>query len=181
MSIYTKKGDKGTTSLLGSRVVSKDHPRVQAYGVVDELNAVLGLVISFSDMADPKISLQKVQKDLFIIGAELASQTTKTKNISPARIGELEAEIDALEKDLPPLNNFILPGGSKTASLLHLARTVCRRAERKVVEASQTEKINPNMVIYLNRVGDFLFVLARYVNYKKKVDEVIWKGARSRI
>jgi cob(I)alamin adenosyltransferase len=131
MPIYTKFGDKGTTSLLGAGTIPKDHPRVEAYGDVDELNSVLGLVIAFSEMKDLTRTLERIQKDLFIIGAELASKNPK-RTISPARIGELEKEIDALEGQLPPLKHFILPGGSKTASLLHHARTVCRRAERKV-------------------------------------------------
>jgi len=175
MSVYTKFGDKGTTALVGGGTVSKDHPRVEAYGDVDELNSVLGLAIAFSEKTEVNTYLEKIQKDLFLIGAELASKSAK-KTISPARVGEIEKEIDRLEKELPPLNHFILPGGSKTASLLHHARTVCRRAERKVVLLSNKEKTNPALIIYLNRVGDFLFMLARYVNYKKKVDEIVWKG-----
>jgi cob(I)alamin adenosyltransferase len=175
MPIYTKFGDKGTTSLLGSGTVSKDHPRVRAYGDVDELNAVLGIAIAFSEMKQVTDSLKKIQKDLFLIGAELASKSRK-RTVSPARVGEIEKEIDRLEAELPPLKHFILPGGSKTASLLHHARTVCRRAERKTVALSNKERINPTTVAYLNRVGDLLFMLARYVNYKKKVDEIIWKG-----
>ncbi len=175
MKIYTRFGDSGNTTLVGGTVVSKDEPHVGAYGTVDELNAFLGAVISFSEMKEITESLKRVQADLFIIGAELASAKTNSR-ISPARITEIEEEIDALSSDLPPLNHFILPGGSKTASLLHLARTVCRRAEREVVAVSKKSKINPHIIIYLNRVGDLLFVLARFVNYKKKVDEVIWKG-----
>jgi cob(I)alamin adenosyltransferase len=175
MPIYTKFGDKGTTSLVGSGTIPKDHPRVEAYGSIDELNSVLGIAIAFSEMKTVTDTLKRIQKDLFVIGAELASKSPK-KTVSPARVGELEKEIDTLESDLPPLKHFILPGGSKTASLLHHARTVCRRAERKVVALSAKEKTNPTMMIYLNRVGDLLFMLARYVNYKKKVDEVIWKG-----
>jgi cob(I)alamin adenosyltransferase len=175
MPIYTKFGDKGSTSLIGSGTISKDHPRVEAYGDVDELNSVLGIAIAFSEMMQVTDTLKMIQKDLFIIGAELASKNPK-KTISPARIGELEKEIDGLESELPPLKHFILPGGSKTASLLHHARTVCRRAERKTVTLSSKEKTNPTMIIYLNRVGDLLFMLSRYVNYKKKVDEVLWKG-----
>jgi cob(I)alamin adenosyltransferase len=176
MSIYTRRGDKGQTKLLGSTTVSKDHPRVEAYGCVDELNAVLGTVLAFSEMKGVTESLKKIQNDLFLIGAELASKGIKTKKISPVRVSELEKEIDQIASELPPLKNFILPGGSKTASLLHLARTICRRAERKVVAASKKDKINPNTITYLNRVGDLLFMQARYVNYKKKVDEIVWRG-----
>lgn len=175
MALYTKSGDRGQTSLLGGSMVAKDDPRVEAYGSVDELNAVLGLVIAFSDVDDVSASLSRIQKDLFIIGSELAGGK---KHISPSRIGDLEKEIDALWPELPPLKHFIIPGGSKTASLLHLARTVCRRAERQVVLLSSKEKkkMNPDIITYLNRLSDLLFTHARYVNYKKKKEELIWKG-----
>ena len=176
MRIYTKFGDKGKTSLLGGTTVPKNDPHVEAYGAVDELNAVLGTVIAFCEIPDISDSLKKIQNDLFIIGAELASKGEKTKTIPPMRISELEQEIDKLTPELPPLHNFIIPGGSKTASLLHLARTICRRAERKVVALQEKEKINPDSLTYLNRVGDLLFMHARYVNYKKKVEEIVWRG-----
>lgn len=176
MRIYTKFGDKGKTALLGGAVVPKDDPHVRAYGSVDELNAFIGTVLSFSDLAWLKESLTRIQGDLFIIGAELASKGAKAKGIPPTRMTEMEEEIDRLSAELPPLRNFIIPGGSKTASLLHLARTVCRRAEREVVALSKEGKVRPETITYLNRVGDLLFVQARYVNYKKKVPEVIWKG-----
>lgn len=175
MSIYTKFGDQGATTLVGSTIVSKDHPRIEAYGSVDELSSVLGVVISFSELKTLSNSLAMIQKDLFVIGAELASRGRK-KRLNSTRIKEIETEIDSLESNMPPLNHFILPGGSKTASLLHHARTVCRRAERSVVALSQKEKINQDILIYLNRVGDLLFLQARFVNYKKKVKEIIWKG-----
>jgi cob(I)alamin adenosyltransferase len=175
MPIYTKFGDQGKTALIGGAVVPKDHPRVEAYGSVDELNAVLGLAIAFSDDDCLKASLLRVQKDLFTVGAELAGGK---RPIRPSRVGELEAEIDALCADLPPLRHFIIPGGSKTASLLHLARTVCRRAERQVVLLSNKEKkkVNPGTIIYLNRLGDLLFTQARHVNYRKKREETVWRG-----
>ncbi len=176
MRIYTKFGDKGQTSLIGGGIVPKSDVRVDAYGSIDELNAVLGIVLSFSEISELEDSLKNIQKDLFTIGAELATTDARSRNISPSRVGELESEIDRLSSELPPLSHFILPGGSKTASLLHLARTICRRAERKVVELSTKEKVNPDVMTYLNRVGDLLFVQARYVNYKKKVNEVLWKG-----
>lgn len=175
MVLYTKFGDQGNTSLAGGSVVPKDHPRVEACGSVDELNALLGLAIAFSDMDWVAASLSRVQKDLFAVGAELAGGK---KRISPARAGELEKEIDALWVQLPPLRHFLIPGGSRTASLLHLARTVCRRAERQVVRLSNSEKkkVSPDVIIYLNRLGDLLFAQARYVNYRKKNEEAIWKG-----
>jgi cob(I)alamin adenosyltransferase len=175
MKIYTRFGDTGNTTLLGGTVVSKDELAVGASGSVDELNAFLGTVISFSEMGELTDSLKRIQSDLFIIGAELSSSGNR-KTISPMRIAELEGEIDKLASELPPLKNFILPGGSKTASLLHLARTVCRRAEREVVALSKKEKVSPITITYLNRVGDLLFMLARDVNYRKKVNETIWKG-----
>lgn len=176
MPIYTRFGDRGKTSLIGGAVVPKDDVRVEAYGAVDELNAVLGAVISFSDMDEISDSLSMIQKDLFLIGANLATKGKKARSIAPGRIGELESEIDALEKDLPPLRHFIFPGGSKTASLLHLARTVCRRAERSIVALSPKERVDSAIITYMNRVGDLLFVQARHVNYKKKIGEKIWNG-----
>jgi cob(I)alamin adenosyltransferase len=176
MPIYTKFGDKGKTSLVGGDVVPKNDHRVEAYGSVDELNAVLGLALSFNEMEDVSIALAGVQDDLFVIGAELASKGVKAKAIRPSRMSRLEAEIDRLDALLPPLKHFILPGGSKNASLLHLARTICRRSERRVVTLAEKERVNPDTIIYLNRLGDLLFVLARFVNYKKKVDETLWRG-----
>jgi cob(I)alamin adenosyltransferase len=182
MRIYTKFGDKGSTSLIGGTVVPKNDPRVEAYGAVDELNAALGLVIAFSDMPGLKESLGKVQRDLFLIGAELAAKKSKAssgarpKPLPASRVGDLEKEIDAMWAQLPPLQHFLIPGGSKTASLLHLARTVCRRAERSIITLSQKEPVNPDIITYMNRVGDLLFTQARHVNYVKKVPEVIWKG-----
>lgn len=176
MKVYTKFGDKGSTQLLGGSVVPKNDPRVEAYGNIDELNALLGIAVSFSDSGELKESLTKIQNDLFVIGAELASKSGKPKRIPPSRVSELESEIDLMWDQLPPLQNFILPGGSKTASLLHHARTVCRRAERSIVSLSQKEPVDPDIIVYVNRVGDLLFTMARYVNYRKKVPERIWKG-----
>jgi len=176
MAIYTKFGDKGKTALIGGDVVPKNDPRVEAYGSVDELNAVLGVAISFGDIEELRQALSEVQDDLFVIGAELASRGVKAKPLSPTRMSKLEAEIDRLEMEMPPLNHFIIPGGSKTASLLHLARTICRRAERRIATLSDNEKINPDIVVYMNRLGDLLFMQARYVNYKKRVQETVWRG-----
>ncbi len=176
MRIYTKFGDKGNTSLLGGTTVPKSDPRLEAYGSVDELNAVLGIVISFGEKGSLAESISRIQSDLFLIGAELSSKGAKTKQIPPKRVSEVEAEIDGMEADLPPLHHFIVPGGSKTASLLHLARTVCRRAERAIVALSQKEKVNPDIIVYMNRVGDLLFVLGRYENYRKKLPEKTWRG-----
>ncbi len=179
MHIYTKFGDGGKTRLLGTAVVDKDDPKVEAYGSVDELNALLGVVISStSNLELPKISenLTKIQNDLFVIGAQLAAKDFKTKAIEPKRIEELEHEIDKIEEELPKLTNFILPGGHIVAASLHHARTVCRRTERRIVTLSKSEQINEDIIKYMNRLSDFLFVLARFVNYKKKHEEKIWRS-----
>ncbi|MFH1785448.1 MAG: cob(I)yrinic acid a,c-diamide adenosyltransferase [Candidatus Micrarchaeota archaeon] len=174
MRIYTKFGDKGNTTLFTKTTVPKNHPRVEAYGSVDELNALIGVVISTEPPQPIRGSLEKIQKDLFSIGAELAG--AKSKKLLSLRISEIEGEIDKLSLDLPPLHNFILPSGHKTAALLHLARTVCRRSERQIITLSQKEPINLDIVVYMNRVGDLFFVQARYVNHKKRIQENIWKG-----
>jgi cob(I)alamin adenosyltransferase len=178
MPIYTRYGDKGETVTLGGKTVSKDNPRVAAYGEIDELNALLGVCISFMKSGKTKTLLESIQKDLFVIGCELAA-TGKKKPINFIGLNQVEAlehEIDTIESSLTPLNNFILPGGSKTASMLHLARTVCRRAERTIVTLSRKEKVNPQIITYLNRLSDLLFIQARQTNRKKRVDEKIWKG-----
>jgi len=174
--IYTRLGDKGETVTLSGKKVYKNDPRVEAYGSVDELNALLGVAVSFTGDEEVKQLLTRVQKELFIIGAELAIEKMRAKKINPVHISNLEAEIDRTEESLPHLANFVLPGGSKTASLLHLARTVCRRAERSAVALSLKSKINPDIIKYLNRLGDLLFVLARYENRKKRIEEVVWSG-----
>jgi cob(I)alamin adenosyltransferase len=180
MKIYTKTGDEGETSLFGGMRVPKDDPRVRAYGEVDELNAALGLAMAFepSDSA-----LASIQTDLFTIGAELATpdpaKLAKALNRSGAAIGgsdvaALEDMIDHHEAKLKPLKNFILPGGTPKAAALHLARTICRRAERTVVALSHVEKINPAIVHYLNRLSDLLFVLARATNAQAGKPDVPW-------
>ena len=181
VSIYTKFGDKGNTALLGGVVTTKDDPRVEAYGSVDELNAVLGIVIAFNDIEEVGKSLIQIQNDLFVVGAELASKTPPSANnpLYTKRASEMEKEIDSMDKEIPELKNFILPGGSKTASLLHLARTICRRTERTIVALSKSkgETVNPDIIIYINRLGDLIFTQARFVNYKKNEKETIWKGS----
>ena len=181
MKLYTKFGDKGKTSLIG-KVTDKDDQRVAAYGEVDELNALIGAVIAFIRHEDIKEMLKPIQKDLFIIGADLANpQGEKSNRINPGRVTDFEIKIDEIWGSLPPLTNFVLPGGSKTASLLHFARTVCRRAERSIVALGKKEKINPDIIIYINRLSDLLFTLARWANRKERVDEIIWKGKSRKI
>jgi len=179
MSIYSRRGDKGETEVLGGKRLPKDHVRIEAMGQLDELNALLGIAIAFSDDEKSNALLKEMQKDVFVIGAEFAAAKGKARlhrMVGPQRVSELEHEIDATEAQLSPLHHFILPGGSKTASLLHLARTVCRRAERSVVALSRKEKVDPQVIVYLNRLGDLLFVMARRVNRKKRVEETMWKG-----
>jgi cob(I)alamin adenosyltransferase len=178
MKIYTKTGDKGTTGLYGGARVSKDSPRIAAYGDVDELNAILGLARAETNHAPVQQSLFDIQNSLFILGAELASPQPDPKIpvITAAHVDALERQIDAISENLPPLKTFILPGGSKTAAMLHLARTVCRRAERSVVHLSTLpdERVDHWSVIYLNRLSDFLFTLARLANQLEDVEDVPW-------
>lgn len=178
MKIYTKTGDRGETGLFGGPRVAKNHPRVEAYGDVDELNAVLGVVRSEGVGQTVDELLAAIQNGLFELGAELASpqpDRTGTRRITAAEIAVLEAAIDFHEVGLPPLKNFILPGGARPAALLHLARTVCRRAERRVVALADNEPISAEIIIYLNRLSDLLFVLARYVNRAAGQSDVEWQ------
>ncbi len=180
MKIYTKTGDKGQTGLLGGTRVGKDHGRVAAYGDVDETNALLGVVRARAEDAALRRLLGGIQRDLFALGAQLADPTARVTAkrakaaITAAHVGRLERAIDAREKTLPALAAFILPGGSETGALLHLARTVCRRAERSVVGLSRREPVDPRVVVYLNRLSDLLFVLARSENHLRGEPEERW-------
>ncbi|MBI4208493.1 MAG: cob(I)yrinic acid a,c-diamide adenosyltransferase [Deltaproteobacteria bacterium] len=178
MKIYTKTGDRGETGLADGSRVRKDHPWVEAYGHVDELNALLGWVCSVTDHEETRKELEQIQRDLFTIGARLADPRpgakAKEKAILKAgRVEELEKAIDRWEERLPKLKNFILPGGTQTAALLHYARTVCRHAERRVVSLDDREEMTP-IVVYLNRLSDYLFVLARWENFQAKQAEAPW-------
>ncbi len=183
--IYTKTGDKGETGLAGGGRVSKDSDRIEAYGTVDEVNSVLGIVRSFLKEAfdaqwiekiDPR--LYKIQNVLFIVGADLATQPGKTYPnqvvVQEKQVTELENWIDEWQEDLKPLPEFILPGGGKIASFLHQARTVSRRAERVAVRLSRKEEVRPEVIRYLNRLSDALFVLARWVSKKSGEEETLW-------
>jgi cob(I)alamin adenosyltransferase len=179
MKIYTRTGDKGDTSLFGGQRVSKDALRIEAYGTVDELNSVLGIVRA--DNAQPEIDrlLARIQEVLFVLGADLATPRSADKKdlrrIAAADAEVLEREIDTLDAHLHPLRTFILPGGSPVAARLHFARTVCRRAERNVVRLSRTEDIGDDVTVHLNRLSDLLFVLARFANHIANVPETPWK------
>lgn len=176
MSIYTRLGDSGRTVTLSGKKVYKSDIRVEAYGQIDELNAVLGLVLSFSKDKDVKVILDKTQKKLFTLGAELILKEKVKKKIGASDVEEIESAIDVYEEQLPELANFVVPGGSKTASLLHFSRTVCRRCERSIVALSHEENVDPVAIVYLNRLSDLLFTLARYVNKKRGISDVTWKA-----
>ncbi len=186
MKIYTKTGDDGETGTFGGPRVSKDAPRIEAYGTVDELNAVLGIVRSAGVPTDIDVLLGRIQNELFDVGAELATpdpQAMKLATIGAESIARLEGAIDAFDGALPPLRNFIVPGGTAGAAYLHLARTVCRRAERRVVALSRQSAESAasaagsfqRIVIYLNRLSDLLFVLSRAANFSAGVKDVPWE------
>lgn len=183
MKIYTRTGDEGTTALFGGARVSKDHSRVKAYGTVDELNAVVGQAVV--TVADDEIvgRLERIQHDLFAIGSILATATPDEGRPRPKglpelpaeRIGQMEDWIDQATEELPELRAFILPGGSPGAAALHLSRTVCRRAERAVVQLATREEVDENVVVYLNRLSDLLFTFARLANHRAGTPDVEWR------
>lgn len=182
MKIYTKRGDFGETAMFGGAKTQKSNIRIHAYGTVDELNSTIGMILSYSISDEGKEMLMQVQNDLFVVGASLATpnpEKSRIDEVGDKEIEQLERWIDKLEEDLPPLKSFILPGGSGAGSTLHFSRTVCRRAERETVALSEEEDISPKNVIYLNRLSDFLFVLARYENMKKDIKETPWISAKS--
>jgi cob(I)alamin adenosyltransferase len=180
--LYTRSGDTGTTMLFGGGRMPKDHPRVEAYGTVDELNSTLGVALSFLPARGTIAkALRAVQNELFNIGSELASgmegkaaEKARLFLEADAKIATLERLIDEYDAKVPPLRTFILPSGSQAGAMLHLCRTVCRRAEREVVRLSHSEPVNPDILSYLNRLSDLLFVLARYVNKAARKPETPW-------
>jgi cob(I)alamin adenosyltransferase len=181
MKIYTKTGDGGDTGLFGGGRVAKSHPRVDAYGEVDELNAALGLARALEPMPRIDELLVPIQRDLFALGALLATpdldkmrQHLEKARVDESRVAQLEQAIDDADRELEPLRSFIVPGGSPKAAALHVARTVCRRAERRVVELTQSEEIPELAVVYLNRLSDLLFTLARLAAKRGGVGEVTW-------
>jgi cob(I)alamin adenosyltransferase len=176
MSIYTRFGDKGKTSLYGGKTVSKGSLRVDAYGSLDELNSAIGVALFEIKNSAIKKELVIIQNDLFEIGASLASsiKNIKLEKYLEKRVKGFEKQIDSLSGKLPELMNFILPGGGKGGSFLHLARTVCRRAERRITELAEAEEISGKTIVYINRLSDLLFTYARFINYKEKKKETIW-------
>ncbi|MBT8401605.1 MAG: cob(I)yrinic acid a,c-diamide adenosyltransferase [Rhodothermia bacterium] len=180
MKIYTRTGDSGTTGLFGAGRVSKNHPRIEAYGTVDELNATIGIArAAISDNQHMNGLLTSIQEELFRIGSDLATpeeSDASVPRVTRREIDDLEMAIDRVESELQPLKAFILPAGTALASALHLSRTVCRRAERRVVELAESASINENVAIYLNRLADLLFVLARAANARSGSSDEKWKG-----
>jgi len=179
MKIYTKTGDRGDTRLFDGTKVRKHHDRVDAYGDIDELNSFIGAAASFVTDAELATILADIQKDLFSVGAQLADPKFRERasgkfQLAPERTAVLEETIDRFETELPPLRQFILAGGGHAGALLHVARTVCRRAERRVVKLSEEVEVSAGVIEYLNRLSDFLFVIARVVNYREGKQEVPW-------
>ena len=179
MKIYTKTGDQGDTRLFDGTRVRKAHSRVEAYGEVDELNSCIGASATW--LEDPALvaMLEDIQRDLFSIGAQLADPLAEKREdkkfqLQPARTQSLEEAIDRFETELSPLRQFILAGGGKAGAMLHVTRTVCRRAERRIVGLADEIEINPGIIVYMNRLSDFLFVLARLVNHRQGQKEKPW-------
>jgi cob(I)alamin adenosyltransferase len=179
MKIYTKTGDKGETSLFGGTRVSKSHERIHAYGTIDELNSFIGLVADQEVNRGRREFLRNIQNSLFVIGSSLAAdpdkKNIKSPRIEESKITEMEKEIDLMENSLEPLKAFILPGGHTSVSYCHIARCVCRRAERYTIALSIHSPVDPLIITYLNRLSDYLFVLARKMAKELNAEEIIWK------
>ncbi len=178
--VYTRQGDQGETRLGGGQKVAKDSPRIAAYGTVDELNSAIGLALAFDPCPEVREPLQRIQHELFVLGGDLCvleedKGKWSMRVIEQRHVDDLERLMDRLNKELKPLEEFILPGGTRAAASLHLARTICRRAERQVVALARAEPVGAVVIKYLNRLSDALFVLARYENHAAGVADVYWK------
>ncbi|HLO45287.1 MAG TPA: cob(I)yrinic acid a,c-diamide adenosyltransferase [Leadbetterella sp.] len=177
--IYTKMGDKGHTSLIGGTRLPKDHIKIEAYGSVDELNAWIGVLADAPENMERNAFLKEIQDRLFTIGAELASEPEQNKKKLPelfdADVELLETEMDKYNEEIPALRAFVLPGGHPLVSFSHVARTVCRRAERQVIGLAHNEEVNPLIIKYLNRLSDYLFVLSRKITQEQNAPEIAWK------
>jgi cob(I)alamin adenosyltransferase len=180
VKIYTRTGDTGETGLRGGVRVRKNVLRVEAYGTVDELSAALGMVCSALPGAETAALLRSIQRDLFALGAQLADAqsakvpSTERAAVPETRVAELEREIDRAQDGLPPLRSFVFPGGCEVGARLHLARTICRRAERRLAALAEAEPVAPVVLAYVNRLSDLLFVLARLANHRARVQELTW-------
>ena len=177
MKIYTKTGDDGNTGLQGDFRIAKSHPRILAYGTVDEANAMIGIVLSNVLDDDVREVLNMIQNELFLLGSDLSNQNLNDlKNrISLDMVEKLEKIIDKFELELPPITNFILPGGNVAAAQIHQVRTIVRRAETMVVQLSDKDEINSNCIKYLNRLSDLMFVMGRLINKRNGIEDIIWK------
>ena len=177
MKIYTKTGDDGNTGLQGDFRIAKSHPRILAYGTVDEANAMIGVVLSNVLDDDVREVLNTIQNELFLLGSDLSNQNLNDlKNrISLDMVEKLEKIIDKFELELPPITNFILPGGNVGAAQIHQVRTIVRRAETLVVQLSDKDEINSNCIKYLNRLSDLMFVMGRLINKRNSIEDIIWK------
>ena len=177
MKIYTKTGDDGNTGLQGDFRIAKSHPRILAYGTVDEANATIGVALSNVLDYDVREVLNTIQNELFLLGSDLSNQNLNDlKNrISLDMVEKLEKIIDKFELELPPITNFILPGGNIAAAQIHQVRTIVRRAETLVVKLSDKDEINSNSIKYLNRLSDLMFVMGRLINKRNGVEDIIWK------
>ena len=177
MKIYTKTGDDGKTSLFDNSRVWKSHERIVSYGAIDELNSAVGIAISMDLDHQLKEILVRIQNELFTVGSDLANPNMSDTKIRTTEnmILSLEIDIDAFESELSELTNFLLPGGTLMSSILHLSRTIARRAETHVIALSQKEEISKIVIVYLNRLSDLLFVLARVLNKRKNIDDIVWK------
>ena len=189
MKIYTKTGDTGTTSLFGGTRVPKHHIRIESYGTVDELNSWIGLLRDLSEDTYQKAVLQKIQDRLFVTGAQLATEPEKAKGkggrdrlniqtLDSADVEQLEKAMDEMNTHLAPMTHFILPGGHPTVSYCHIARTVCRRAERMITYLNENEAVDPLILTYINRLSDYLFVLARKLSSDLQAEEIKWIPAK---
>ncbi|MBD3225791.1 MAG: cob(I)yrinic acid a,c-diamide adenosyltransferase [Caldithrix sp.] len=183
MKIYTKFGDEGNTSLFGGKVVRKNHMRVDIYGTLDELNSLIGILILKIPDSENEVKqlLYDIQNQIFVFSSEIATPDEKTLSkfeqfINEVHIQLLEDNIDKYSEKLPKLKNFILPGGSDSAAAAHLVRTVSRRAERRLINWHEVEPVRKELLIYLNRLSDFFFIIARYMNVVQQKDDILWKG-----
>lgn len=180
--LYTRTGDHGTTALVGGTRVPKTHQRLEAYGTVDELNAYIGLLITYLVDEQDAAFLQQVQNELFVVGSYLATDVEKTtlkaaSVVTPEAVAQMEQEIDRLDNSLPPQTAFILPGGSRGAAVAHVCRTVCRRAERRILALAEGAEVAPELLAYMNRLSDYLFILSRKINRDEKKDEIFWNNS----
>ena len=178
MKIYTRKGDSGHTSLISGKIVDKHNTTVDAYGTIDELNSFIGLLKDYVEEKKIKEVLHDIQLKLFSVGSILASAGDKNFSekvkIEKKDVEYIELEIDRLNKDLPELKNFVIPGGHKTSSYSHVCRSICRRAERKISELNNKSSVDSNILAYINRLSDFFFVLGRFLKHSDNVDETYW-------